>query len=112
MKNAEVCRGINSFTLGVQSVNPKARVLVMWTGDWQVKDVEAEHAKHLIEKYGVDVLTYHQDVDTVGKVAEQYGVDFIAYNAASQGYKKILGNYKSLTENLRPFEVIVLELSI
>lgn len=88
MLNSEVCRGINSFALGVQSVNPNARVLVMWTGDWQVEDVEAEHAKILIEKYGADVLTYHQDVDTVGKVAEQYGVDFIAYNAHLEGYSE------------------------
>ena len=88
MKNSEVCRGINSFALGAQSVNPEAKVIVMWTGDWQVEDVEAEHAKHLIEKYGADVLTYHQDVDTVGKVAEQYGVDFIAYNAHLEGYSE------------------------
>lgn len=88
MNNAEVCRGINAFALGVQSVNPKARVLVMWTGDWQVEDVEAEHAQRLIEKYGADVLTYHQDVDATGKVAEKYGIDFIAYNAHLEGYSE------------------------
>lgn len=88
MSNAEVCRGINAFTLGVQRVNPNAKVLVMWTGDWQVEDVEAEHAQILIEKYGADVLTYHQDVDVTGKVAEKYGVDFIAYNAHLEGYSE------------------------
>lgn len=88
MKNAEVCRGINAFALGVQRVNPKARVLVMWTGDWQVEDVEAEHAQKLIEKYGADILTYHQDVEATAKVAEQYGVDFIAYNAHLEGYSE------------------------
>ena len=88
MPNAEVCRGINAFTLGVQKVNPNAKVLVMWTGDWQVEDVEAEHAQILIEKYGADLLTYHQDVDVTGKVAEKYGVDFIAYNAHLEGYSE------------------------
>ena len=88
MPNAEVCRGINAFALGVQRVNPNARVLVMWTGDWQVEDVEAEHAQILIEKYGADLLTYHQDVDVTGKVAEKYGVDFIAYNAHLEGYSE------------------------
>jgi len=28
---------------------------------------------------------------------------------SAQGYKKILGNYAGLAENLRPFEFIVLE---
>jgi basic membrane protein A len=88
MPNAEVCRGINAFTLGVQRVNPNAKVLVMWTGGWQVEDVEAEHAQILIEKYGADLLTYHQDVDVTGQVAEKYGVDFIAYNAHLEGYSE------------------------
>lgn len=88
MPNAEVCRGINAFTLGVQRVNPNAKVLVMWTGDWQVEDVEAEHAKILIEKYKADVLTYHQDVEMTAKVAEEHGVDFIAYNAHLEGYSE------------------------
>lgn len=88
MPNAEVCRGINAFTLGVQRVNPKARVLVMWTGDWQVEDVEAEHAQKLIEKYGADLLTYHQDVEVTAQVADKFGADFIAYNAHLEGYSK------------------------
>ena len=86
--NAEVCRGINAFTFGVQRVNPNAKVLVMWTGDWQNETVEAEHARILIEKYGADVLTYHQDEDAAGKVAESHGVDFIAYNALLSGYSE------------------------
>lgn len=84
--NAEVCRGINAFAFGVQRVNPNARILVMWTGSWQNEAVETEHAKILIEKYGADILTYHQDEDAVGKVAESHGVDFIAYNALLSGY--------------------------
>lgn len=88
MKNSEVCRGINAFALGAQSVNPNVKVFVMWTGDWQVEDVETEHAKKLIEKYGADILTYHQDVEATAKVAEQYGVDFIAYNAHLEGYSE------------------------
>ena len=88
MPNAEVCRGINAFTLGVQRTNPNAKVLVMWTGGWQVEDVEAEHARILIEKYGADLLTYHQDVEVTAKVAEEHDVDFIAYNAHLTGYSE------------------------
>lgn len=80
MPNTEVNRGINAFALGVQRVNPDAKVFVMWTGDWQNEEVEKKHAETLIKDYDADVLTYHQDVCTTGKVAEKFGVDFIAYN--------------------------------
>lgn len=86
MRNTEVCRGINSFALGVQRVNPNAKVLVMWTGDWQNEEIEAEHARLLIEKYGADILTYHQDEDATAQVAEKHDVDFIGYNALLEGY--------------------------
>lgn len=85
--NSEVCRGINSFALGVQRVNPNAKVLVMWTGDWQDEETEAQHAERLI-KAGADVLTYHQDEDATAQVAEKFGVDFIGYNALLEGYSE------------------------
>jgi len=39
----EVVRGMNAFTLGVRSVNPKAQVRVVWTNTWYdpVKEREA-----------------------------------------------------------------------
>ncbi len=86
MSNTEVNRGINAFTLGVQKVNPDAKVVVMWTNSWQNEAVEALHAQRLIEEAGADVLTYHQDEEAVGIVAEKFGVDFIAYNAILSGY--------------------------
>lgn len=86
MHNTEVCRGINAFTLGVQRVNPKAKVVVMWTGSWQDEAIEAAHAKRLIFEAGADVLTYHQDEDAVAQVADRYGIDFISYNEILHGY--------------------------
>ena len=88
MPNSEVNRGINAFALGVQRIKPNAKVFVMWTGDWQNEEVEAKNAETLITKYGVDVLTYHQNEDATGKVAERYGVDFIGYNALLEGYSE------------------------
>lgn len=88
INNSEVCRGINSFALGVQRVNPNAKVLVMWTGAWQDEATEAAHARRLIEDYGADVLTYHQDEDATAQVAEQLGADFIGYNALLEGYSE------------------------
>ena len=80
MPNSEVNRGINAFTLGVQRVNPNAKVVVMWTGTWRNDEVEAAHARRLIEQAHADVLTYHQDYIASVNVADELGVDYIAYN--------------------------------
>lgn len=79
MKNSEVNRGINAFTLGVQQTNPAARVVVMWTGNWQNEEKEAQEARRLIKEAGADVLTYHQDEPAAANVAEELGIDYIGY---------------------------------
>lgn len=86
--NSEVNRGINAFTLGLQSVNPNAKVFVMFTGDWQDEKIEAANAEFLIKNYDTDILTYHQDEETVARVAEKFDVDFIAYNAILENYSE------------------------
>ncbi len=85
MQNVEVCRGINAFTLGARRVNPKARVLVAWTGSWQDAEKAGKNAARLIGA-GADVLTYHQNEADVADVAEARGVDFIGYNVPLEGY--------------------------
>lgn len=76
----EVCRGISAFVLGLQRVNPNAKVVVMWTNEWQDEAIEAAHAERLITEAGADILTYHQDDSAVAEAAEKFGVDYIAYN--------------------------------
>lgn len=88
MPNSEVNRGINAFTLGAQRTNPNVKVFVMWTDSWQDEEVEAQHAEILVKKYNADVLTYHQNEDATGKVAEKLGVDFIGYNALLENYSE------------------------
>lgn len=88
MPNSEVNRGINAFTLGVHRTNPDAKVFVMWTGDWQNEEVEKKNAEILINEYDADVLTYHQNEDATGKIAEEFGVDFIGYNALLENYSE------------------------
>lgn len=56
----EVIRGINAFTLGVKSINPKASVRVVWTKTWYDPATEKEAAKSLLD-VGADVITQHQD---------------------------------------------------
>lgn len=64
-------QNINSLTLGARSVNPKAKVHVVWTNSWSDPPTEAEATKGLIES-GVDVLGCVLDSPlTVAKTAEQ-----------------------------------------
>lgn len=88
MPNSEVNRGINAFALGVQRYNKNAKVFAIFTGDWQNEKVESENAEILIKNYDTDVLTYHQNEDAAGRVAEKFGVNFIGYNAILENYSE------------------------
>lgn len=86
MPNSEVNRGINAFTLGVQSVNPDAEVYVIWTGSWNDEEKERAVAKTLIEDAGVDLVTYHQNQAFVIDEAEAHGIYSIGYHEYMDGY--------------------------
>ncbi len=75
----EVVRGINAFTLGAQSVNPKVTVKVNWTHTWYDPAKEKEAAKALLDA-GVDVLAQHQDTTATQQAAEEKGVWAIGYD--------------------------------
>ena len=80
MPNCEVNRGINAFTLGVQSVNPNARVIVAWSNSWDDSEEEKRLAEELIVSENVDILTYHQNQPNVVEIAEQYDIASIGYH--------------------------------
>lgn len=75
----EVVRGINAFTLGAQSVNPKITVKVNWTHTWYDPAKEKEAAKALLDA-GCDVLAQHQDTTATQQAAEEKGVWAIGYD--------------------------------
>lgn len=75
----EVIRGINAFTLGVQSVNPDAKVEVMFTDTWYDPAEEKRAALSLLNK-GVDVLAQHQDTTAPQVAAQEKGAYCIGYN--------------------------------
>ena len=87
----QVLRNINAFTLGARSVNSKATVQVIFTGDWSMPVKEAEAASSLINQ-GVDVLTCHVDSPKVIlETAERRGIYVCGYHAngsklAPKGY--------------------------
>ncbi|MFZ5644491.1 MAG: BMP family ABC transporter substrate-binding protein [Bacillota bacterium] len=76
----EVIRGINAFTLGVKSVNPNAKVKVVWTNTWYDPAKEKEAGKTLLDA-GCDVITQHQDTPGPMQAAEERGKFGIGYNS-------------------------------
>ncbi len=76
----EVNRGINAFTLGVQSVNPDAIVHVHWSKSWTDSEANSAAAVSLIDDCDVDVLTMHCDTIAPLDVAEEKGIWSIGYN--------------------------------
>ena len=87
----QVLRNINAFMLGAKSVNSKATVNVIFTGDWFMPVKEAEAANSLVDQ-GIDVLTCHVDSPKVIlETAEKRGVFAAGYHAngtalAPKGY--------------------------
>lgn len=78
----QVLRNINAFTLGAQSVNPKATTTVVFTGDWSLPVKEADATNSLIDQ-GVDVLTMHVDSPkSIVQTAETRGVYSVGYHTS------------------------------
>ena len=76
----EVLQGINAFTLGARSVNPKVQVRVVWVNSWYDPGKERDAANALIGQ-GADVLTHHTDSTAVVATAEEKGKSAIAYHS-------------------------------
>ncbi|WP_079932703.1 BMP family ABC transporter substrate-binding protein [Carboxydocella sp. ULO1] len=81
----EVIRGINAFTLGVRSVNPNAKVKVVWTNTWYDPAKEKDAAKSLLDA-GADVIAQHQDTPGPQQAAQEKGVYSIGYNSDMSAY--------------------------
>lgn len=76
----ECVRGINWFTLGVRSVNPKAKVSVVWTNTWYDPVKEREAAVALLDA-GCDIIAQHQDTTEPQKAAAERGKLSIGYDS-------------------------------
>jgi len=81
----EVVQGIDAFTLGARSVNPKVEVKVIWTSSWFDPGKEREACDALVAQ-GADVLTHHTDSTAVVQAAEAKHVYAIAYNSDMAKY--------------------------
>jgi basic membrane protein A len=76
----EVLQGINAFTLGMRSVNPKAQVKVVWINTWFDPPKEREAAMALMNQ-DADVLSFHTASTAVMAAAQERGKLAIAYHS-------------------------------
>lgn len=81
----EVVMGINAFTRGMKSVNPKAEVKVIWTNSWYDPGREREAADTLVSQ-GADVLTHYTDSTAVVQAVEAKKVYSIGYHSDMSKY--------------------------
>ena len=80
IQNGEVTSGIDAFAMGVESVNPEAKVYVKVTGSWFDPEGEGQAAKALIDM-GCDVIAQHCDTANPATEAESAGVFAVGYNS-------------------------------
>jgi basic membrane protein A len=83
--NSEVSGSVNAFALGVESVNPGARVYVKVTRSWFDPLGENEAAKALIAQ-GCDVITQHTNTTVPQLAAHEAGVWGIGFNVDMGAY--------------------------
>jgi simple sugar transport system substrate-binding protein len=76
----EVLQGINAFTLGMRSVNPKAQVKVVWLNAWFDPPREREAAMILFNQ-DVDVIAFHTASTAVMATAQERGKMAVAYHS-------------------------------
>ena len=76
----EVLQGINAFTLGMRSVNPKAQVKVVWLNAWFDPPREREAAMTLFNQ-NADVMAFHTGSTAVMAAAQERGKMAVAYHS-------------------------------
>ena len=76
----EVMQGVNAFTLGMRSVNPKAQVHVVVLGEWFNPGRERAAAMTLMDQ-GADVLAFQTATESVMRAAEERGKHAIAFHS-------------------------------
>lgn len=78
--NSEVTGGIDAFAIGLESVNPKAKIYVDVTNSWYDEKKEKKASERLLNM-GCDVMTQHCDTPYPQTLAQEKGVYGIGYNS-------------------------------
>ncbi len=98
--NSQANRSINAYAMGIRFSNPKARLIVRFTGSWEDEAAERESVALLAAK-GADVITYHEVRPYAVEEAEKLGLMSVGYNAVYEKYSD-----KFLTAALYNWEVL------
>jgi basic membrane protein A len=77
--NSEVTRGINAFAIGVEEVNPEAKVYVQVTYSWYDPMGETNAANELAAR-GCDVIAAHSNTAMAQIAAQRSGVWAVGFN--------------------------------
>ena len=78
---AETCSGINAFALGVQAVNPDAKIYVAKINGWADEKLEKQLAEQLIDDYGCGIIAQHCDSSQPQVVAQDKNAFGCGYNS-------------------------------
>ena len=78
-ENSEVTAGIDAFAIGVEEVNPAARIYVWVTYNWYDPMGETDAANALIAA-GCDVIAAHSNTSNAQIAAQRAGVWAIGFN--------------------------------
>ncbi|XAH21719.1 BMP family ABC transporter substrate-binding protein [Xylophilus sp. GW821-FHT01B05] len=76
----EVLQGINAFTLGMRSVDPKAQVKVLWLDTWFDPPKERDAAMALFNQ-DADVIAFHTGSTAIMAAAQERGRMAVAYHS-------------------------------
>jgi len=76
----EVLQGINAFTLGMRSVDPKAQVKVIWLDTWFDPPKERDAAMALFNQ-DADVIAFHTGSTAIMAAAQERGRMAVAYHS-------------------------------
>jgi basic membrane lipoprotein Med (substrate-binding protein (PBP1-ABC) superfamily) len=76
----EVIRHANAFALGVQAMNPKAKVKLLWTNSWFDPAKEKKAAESL-KAAGADVIGQNVDSPAAGQYANSVGIKWVGYDS-------------------------------
>ena len=82
---AETASGINGFALGVQSVNPNAKIYVKNLNNWADEVNEKAFAEELINSFGCGVISQHCDSAQPQIAAQNAGKFGCGYNSDMTG---------------------------
>lgn len=100
MPNPQVNRNINAYAMGMRVANPKAKLLVCFTGSWDNEVAERESVAKL-QYAGADVITYQAGKPYAVNEAEKRGLFSIGFDSVYEQYSD-----RFLTASLYDWDVV------